>query len=327
MQNLSASLSDPVPLDDPDLIHDRWRKALLANPHLHGPEAAALLGVPEAALLASATGRGNQPLSGSFADMLTPIADWGRVLLACRNRLGVMLTILGSPRFDHRTPEFLHVRDGPIQSLLSTRGIDRIDLFQERDGHGTTLSLNWFDPDGQVIGRLFLMSKRGRAVATEFLMRFASPDTSRVWRQGVGAGPQMVLWPDRMEFRETPIASGDSAAAWARAVVLGCARSDPIRVDADGFGVASRYAGPLGKVSVTGPAVHATDLLCKLHTRPAKAAQIRSAEHPDGRIALRVIDTDGAGLWVEPAADHERWMGEIERLVCHREGEVSRDSI
>jgi|YNPMSStandDraft_2_1061718.scaffolds.fasta_scaffold10462_1 putative heme degradation protein len=131
-------------LADPPRLYSRWRALLAEHRHLHGPEAAALLGVPEAALLASATGKGNTPLAGSLTDILAPVASWGRVLLAARNALGVHLNVMGRAHLELTAAEIV-LHDEQHEIRLATTGIARIDLFEENDAHGRTLSLNWFD--------------------------------------------------------------------------------------------------------------------------------------------------------------------------------------
>ncbi len=298
-------------LADPPRLYARWRALLAEHHHLHGPEAAAALGVPEAALLDSATGRGNRPLAGALADILAPVADWGRVLLAARNRLGVHLNVMARAGLEGQGAE-LRLRGERHEARLATTGIARIDLFEELDGHGRTVSLNWFDSQGHAIGRLFLMSKDGREVAWPHLLSFAQARPTTAWTPGTAPPPPLLLLPGVHEAAAMP-ADDLGVAAWATAAILCCDHAGGMELGMAGPGAAVVYRGPLGTVSHTPPAAHATDLLCKLHARPAAATavfgigehglSVRTAEGGELRL---VPQGEGAPAWRERVQQRAR---------------------
>ncbi|MCE2914961.1 MAG: ChuX/HutX family heme-like substrate-binding protein [Rubrivivax sp.] len=284
-------------LADPQRLYARWRALLAEHHHLHGPEAAALLGVPEAALLASATGRGNQPLAGPLADILAPVAGWGRVLLAARNGLGVHLNVLAQARLGCSGTDL--VLQGQHHELrLASRGIARIDLFEEHDGHGHTLSLNWFDAEGHAIGRLFLMSKDGRELALEHLRAYAQARPTDQWSPGVTEAPALLLLPNAEASHDLPD-TAPSVVGWATAAILCCDHPGGMELAMAGPGIAAVYRGPLGKVSYTPPTAHATDLLCKLHARPGAATVV----HAYGEHGLSVRTAGGGELRLQPQGE------------------------
>jgi hypothetical protein len=288
-------------LADPPRLYARWRRLLAEHHHLHGPEAAALLGVPEAALLASATGRGNRPLVGTLADILAPVAGWGRVLLAARNALGVHLNVMAQASVEVHA-DGLQLLGERHHARLACRGIARIDLFEENDAHGRTLSLNWFDSAGHAIGRLFLMSKDGREVALPHLRQFEQAQPDDRWRPGAAPPPPLLLLERACDWRELGApAQGPmpDATAWATAAILCCDHPGGMELGMAGPGVAAVYRGPLGKVSHTGPAAHATDLLCKLHARPGAATAVLA--HGEHGISLR--SADGGELRLVPQGE------------------------
>jgi putative heme iron utilization protein len=305
-------------LADPPRLHARWRALLAEHHHLHGPEAAALLGVPEAALLASATGRGNRPLVGPLGDILAPVAGWGRVLLAARNGLGVHLNVMAQARID-AVPGGLLLRGEQHEAHLATSGIARIDLFEENDAHGRTLSLNWFDAAGHAIGRLFLMSKEGREVAAPHLARFEQPQPDDRWSAGSVEPPPLLLLEHASTGRElAPPLQGPmpDRVAWATAAILCCDHPGGMELGMAGPGVAAVYRGALGKVSHTPPAAHATDLLCKLHARPGACTAVDAC----GEHGLSVRSADGGELRLQPlgegsAAWRERVLQRAQTLL------------
>ncbi len=288
-------------LADPPRLYARWRALLAEHHHLHGPEAAALLGVPEAALLASATGRGNRPLAGGLAEIIAPVAGWGRVLLAARNSLGVHLNVMAQAHVE-ATSDRLRLTDERHEVQLATAGVARIDLFEENDAHGRTLSLNWFDAAGHAIGRLFLLSKDGRAMAAPHLGRFQQRQPTAHWTPGSAESPPLLLPAGEDTGCEAELAIGGSPAersAWAAAAVLCCDHPGGIELGMGGPGVAAQYRGPLGKVSHTPPVAHATDLLCKLHVRPGAA----TAVHAFGDRGISIRSADGGELRLQPLGD------------------------
>lgn len=302
-----STLQGAALLAEPDRLYAAWRHALHTNAHLHGPEAAALLGVPEAALLASATGRGNQALTGPLSELLAPVAQWGRVLVASRNGLGVKLDVLGRASFQALADGSLLLEDELHHIHLGSEGLARIDLFEEEDGHGRTLSLNWFDAKGDAVGRLFLMSKSGREEALPWLQRFVLPSAPAHWQPGSQPLPKLLSL-DAVELGELP--AGASAAAWGTAAILSCDAAPTMRLSLSGRGARSQYAGPLCKTLHTPPAAHATDLLCKLHARPFKAVLAQ----PLLGGGLQVADGDGGLLRFEPiGTEAAAWLDQVQQ--------------
>jgi hypothetical protein len=296
-------------LAQPEELYAAWRQALRDNPHLHGPEAAARLRVPEAALMVSACGRGNTSLSGALAELLAPAAAWGRVLVASRNGLGVKLDVLGQAQAFLLDDGGVRLSDAHHDIVLSAQGIARFELFEEEDGHGRTLSLNWFDGQGHVVGRLFLMSKSGREDALPHLMAFATAAQSRHWAPQALSTPPIAAWPD-----EAGEPLPGAAVEWARAAILACDAVPLMRLALSGRGARSVYTGPLSKTSSTPPAVHATDLLCKLHARPAGAQHARKL-YGGG---LEVRDAEGAALQITPATEPAAWWARVHALWQER---------
>lgn len=299
---MDAHLNIPEPstlLADPAALRQAWAALVADNAHLHGPEAAQRLGVPEAAMIAARIGHGATELVPDLAAVLAPCGEWGKVLLAARNRLGVALMVMDAPvvmpgqtTLGLRTPQHL--------GRVAIQGVDRCFLFEERDHHGHTVSLNWFDGAGHAIGRLFLMSKSGREVAMPRLMGLALPDQAPLWRPGDAPLPAVVTLADEgatcvevptcTGFAETP-----SARALAEEAVLALSRSDVATVTMHGRGMAVRYQGPLLKTMRTPGAVHASDSACKLHLRMGSVSRVEKQETGDG-VALVVDDGDGGQL-------------------------------
>jgi putative heme degradation protein len=321
---MNHTIATPYRVDflaNPAALRQAWADLLAQNHHLHGPEVAARLGVPEAAMLAARIGHGAVALVPDLAALLAPCGQWGKVLLAARNRLGVALMIMDDPAVQvHDT--HVHLQTARHLGVVSTVGIDRCYLFEEHDHHGHTLSLNWFDGRGDVIGRLFLMSKSGREVALPVLHALALPNQNPHWQPGE-AMPSAVVLPDAPAASavETDVwATGAATPAAAEQVVMACAAATDMTVVLQGAGVAVRYSGPLAKTMRTPGAVHAADSACKLHLRMDAATQLAlaPASASDGAPTLWVQDGQGgsmafaAGPW---QAASQAWLATLAQKI------------
>ena len=287
-------------LAHPDALRQAWADLVAGNAHLHGPEVAQRLGVPEAAMLAARIGHGATELVPDLAALLRPCGQWGKLLLAARNRLGVALMVMDDP---HVTVEDTTVTLRTPQHLgqVGLLGVDRCFLFEERDHHGHTLSLNWFDAAGHVIGRLFLMSKSGREVAWPHLQAAVLPDQHPLWQPGDLPVPALhVLTDAGVPLLPVSVAGvteeANSARTLAERAVLACAEVPVATVWLQGRGVAVRYHGPLPKAMRTPGAVHASDSACKLHLRMAPVGRVGQGEAANGGPVLVVDDGDGGQL-------------------------------
>ena len=207
---------------DPDAVLSDWRELVRQNPHIHGPEAAARAGVTEAALLAARIGHGATGLLTDLAQLLAPLPSWGKVLIAARTDLGVMLDILHVQQVSPAGTA-LAVRGVEHSIVIGCDGVDRCYLLEDHDTHGHTYSINWFDAQGQVLGRVFLFSKTERREALEHIGRCASADAVRTWVPGGGARPEHRRIHGRAG-EEIVVAFGERAATLALRAVLSCSR-------------------------------------------------------------------------------------------------------
>lgn len=314
----ASTLGDDL-LTNPAALRQAWANLLVQNHHLHGPEVAARLGVPEAAMLAARIGHGALELVPDLAALLAPCGQWGKVLLAARNRLGVALMVMDDPDVQVQN-SVVHLQTVRHLGVVSTLGIDRCYLFEEHDHHGHTVSLNWFDGRGDVIGRLFLMSKSGRELALPGLHALALPHQNPLWQPGEAMPSAVVL-------SGAVIASGNETAVWATGadtpaaaeqVVMACAAATDMTVVLHGAGMAVRYSGPLAKTMRTPGAVHASDAACKLHLRMGAATELALAPAADGAPTLWVQDDQGgsmafaAGPWQEAS---QAWLATLKQEI------------
>ena len=305
-------------LSDAKALRLAWDALLQSHPHAHGPQAAAMLGVPEAAMVASRQGHGATALNASLIDLLchaaVPVSAWGKTLVAVRNGLGVSLAIqnissvgIAGDRVELWGPGY--------RAALSQQGVASLYLLINEDSHGHTVSLNWFDGKGDVIGRLFLMAKSGREVALPHVLQFAIPVPANdaFWQANHCELPLHVACAD---VSTLPLVShGLDAAQLMTRAVLACASAGDMHVGVHGLGASQHYIGPLTKTSEAGGGVHASDAGCKLHLMPRAAHTISRCEWrmADGRqhAGLRILDSDGGALDLAPVSNGQTWLEEV----------------
>ncbi len=288
--------SSTGPAFDPVALRAAWRELLARSPHLHGPEAAARLGVPEADLLASRIGDGVRELSADLPALLAPCADWGKLLVAARNRIGVALAIL-----DDCTvvagPDAVCIEAGGTAIRIDPAAASVAYLFEDHDAHGHTVSVNWFDSRGEAVGKLFLMSKSGRDRALPHLLAHAAPGASAERRAARGpAQPRPPTVRMRGEMRASRVVEGVDARMLGERAVLERSWGAAWRVSMEAPGIGLDYTGPLARSSHTPPAVHANDERLKLHLRMGQAARARAGLVDAGHGALKWEDDDGGSL-------------------------------
>ncbi len=305
-------------LTDPDHILDAWRVLLTKHHHLHGPEAAAMLGVPEAALVASRVGSGAVALSPDLAQCLSPLDRWGKVLVASRCAFGVVLAIVEGARVE-RCPDgrLLRLRSAQHDVMLDADTAASSYLFEDRDAHGHTFSVNWFDGRGDCVGRVFLIAKSGREHALTWLRAQALPEQSRM----AVTSPVRATRTPHHELSGTtdpePLAAGKAAATLLQRAILAANRLPELTLAMEGMGTAIVYRGPLGKTHETPPSTHAADEGCKLHARPgatATAWRWRS-RHRAATEGLRFDAGDGGQLYLIPEGQGAVAIGWLEELL------------
>ena len=297
-------------LKHPEQILTAWQGLIKRQPHLHGPQAAAALGVPEAALLASRIGSGAVALKPDLPALFASIATWGKVMVVARNRLGAMLNVM-SAQVRHDA-EGLH--------LYSTAHAIRLDpdracscfLFENKDGHGDSVSINWFDARGDVLGRLLLLSRMERKRVLPVIMRFALDTQSRVFSPPSPAEKisSADVFPS-LTPASYPAAEYHGALAVELAVSLLQARvgEKVTTVTMRQPGIEAVFVGRLSRSIPTASSLRIVGPGCKLHLRPDAARTVRF-DHQ----ACHIDDAHGGLLTLVPqvtAPERSHWINSL----------------
>ena len=168
-----------VRLLDPDRLLSDWKVLAARHHHLHAPEAAKLMDVPEAALTAARIGTGATRLKADMAAILAPLPEWGRVLCAGSNACGVHMP-LGRTDIG-RHGDALLLTAAHMRAMIDHGAVQDAYLFVNSDeNHGNSRSLQFFDSAGNTVLKVFIFHKTRFEEAERYLLTLKSPDQSRM---------------------------------------------------------------------------------------------------------------------------------------------------
>lgn len=304
-----------------DLLLARYRELVAVHPHLHAPEAAARLGVSEAALVAARVGHGAEWLQPDLSTLLAPLADWGKVLVASRLGLGVALSILHGNRVSTDSG-IIRIESGQHDIRIRTTCVDCCALLDDHDAHGHTFSLNWFNSSGDAIGRVFLFSKTERKPALAHLRAQRIEGSGRSWAasdHGPPAGSTASGFEPIEAESSTIVAAGRTAGVIAGHALRHAALLPAVRLTCTTGSVLQRYTGPLTKITGEWPALHATEAGIKLHTHLQHTTRAERCVGTDGQPWLRFCDTEGSTLDICPAGSvtsAATWVSHLLAMEC-----------
>jgi len=192
MQNTSNSLKD------------RWEKLHRENPTVRIRDAARVLGVGEAELLATGCGenvtRLRAGMDKGWGDILLRVSSLGRVMALTRNedavheRKGLYREI---QFFNH----FGNVLGPDIDLRFFMNSWAAAFAVREESAHGTRESLQFFGPDGSAIHKIYLEAEADRVAFEKLIADFRSEDQS----------PSQTVQPAKAKTLDRPDADIDVA--------------------------------------------------------------------------------------------------------------------
>ncbi len=164
---------------DPDSLLIEWQRLRQHHEHLHQPQAAAMLAVPEAQLVAAQVGHGATQLHGDPADILSAVAGLGKLLIAAPHHAGVLMGIARPVCYSQQAGNIilfdahsrLEVAIGSIASLYV--------LLEEHGPHGRQRHLQVFNAQGHALFKLLILYKRHSADLHALATRFRAPQQTR----------------------------------------------------------------------------------------------------------------------------------------------------
>ncbi|RFA27979.1 hypothetical protein CAI21_13760 [Alkalilimnicola ehrlichii] len=189
---------------NPEAILATWRALAAATPHLHQPQAAAAMRLPEACLAASRCGKAATRLAGERDAILASMTALGKILIAVPHHAGVAIAIAAELSHDIKDG-WLTLTAEKVQLRLALSAIDSLYAVIDPQGpHGRERHLQLFDAEGNGICKLLVLYKRYERELVALAERYRSPYQSRVWQPSTPAyRPPAVSYPG-----DTPAAQG-----------------------------------------------------------------------------------------------------------------------
>ncbi len=172
-------------MNDPDALLAAWGRLLETHAHLHAPDAARMLAVPDSALAAARIGSGAVRLKPDIRAVLAPVSEWGRVLCAFSNACGVHMP-LGAVGAEPGEDGAFRLRGAHMRAEVDAGAVADAYLFVDRDdSHGNTRSVQFYNAAGAPIMKVFIFHKTLFEAAERYLASFKADDQSRTVRIAV----------------------------------------------------------------------------------------------------------------------------------------------
>jgi len=280
----------------PDQILNGWRDLVRTHDHLHLPQIAVHLGVPEAALVAARIGTGAVRLVPDLARVLEPITEWRRVLVVCSTGLGVLMPMdfvkeTGVSGVD------LILEGDALHTRIDLASVTEVYLFEDREtGPGHSKTIQAFNGSGLPVLKISLFHKPSFRAAKAWTSTLAHECQSRTWK------PASPI-PGRTDRVDIDNEQGQEH------FVLRLRESVAARQEfwMEGYspGAHVRWRGKLDGLRQDGPMVHLHQHSLRAHLNSARivSAQASPADAdttvysgPDGpAVAIRRAATGGNG--------------------------------
>jgi putative hemin transport protein len=328
-----------------EIVRTAWDRARQDNPGVRARDAAALLGVPEASLVASLVGHGAVRLGGRFAWLLERMLEVGEVMVLTRN-----------PSCVHeKVGSYGHITLSETGGVVLNREVDlRIFLGRWRHGfaleepvkEGTRRSIQFFDEGGTAVHKIYARAGTDLAAWEALVEAFRAQDQSDSFTPAPVADKHAARPDDAVDLaglraawgaledvhdffgmlkdfgvaREqafrlvaAPFATRVRPASVRQVLERASAQAAPIMVFVGNRGCIQIHTGPVERIKVTGPWLNVLDPGFNLHLREDHIASAWVVRKPtrDGIVtSLEVFDADGANFAMFFG---ERHAGEKER--------------
>ncbi|GEM_PF-2631405 len=277
----------------PDEILKEWMDLRKERPHTHDPEAAAILGVPEAALHASRVGRGAVVLTTDLRSLLTPLPEWRRVFVVNRTLFGVNIHSLKVESTLGGSATEIRLNDPRNDILIMTQDVHQCFYIEDQTEHGRSAGLAWFNQSGHVLGKILLRSRQGQEIAKPHFLKHALADQSRIFLSD-GCTENGTF-----DHNHSQTTSVKKAIETVQKLLLRTSQKfSMVRAIAmHSQGMISRYSAPLSKSNATGSWVHASSVDFKCHLRLDAAVHAQTHESTTSRShEICLIDALGGRL-------------------------------
>ena len=280
----------------PDQILDGWRNLVRTHDHLHLPQIALHLGVPEAALVAARIGTGAVRLVPDLVRVLEPITEWHRVLVVSSTGLGVLMP-MDFVKETRVTGGELTLEGDALHARINLGSVAEVYLFEDREtGPGHSKTIQAFNGAGLPVLKISLFHKPSFRAAKEWTAALAHESQSRMWKPAA----RLPKRPDRADI---------DAKREQEHFVLRLRESVAARQEfwMEGYspGAHVRWRGRLDGLRQDGPMVHLHQHSLRAHLNSARIVSAQNSptradttiySGADGpAVAIGGIETEGDG--------------------------------
>lgn len=327
-------------------VRSAWEKAKDDNPGMRARDAAALLGVSEASLIASLVGHGAVRLDGDFARLLERMPEAGEVMVLTRNESCV----------HEKVGEYGNVDIPPGGGVVLNHDVDlRVFMGHWRHGYalqepmkdgGLRRSLQFFDGEGVAVHKIYARDATNISTWSAIVDAFRAGDQSDVFQplaypakaterpdSEIDIAGLRANWEALQDVHEffgmlrdfgvgrhqafrlvgAPYAEPVQTDSARRALETAAERAAPIMVFVGNRGCIQIHTGPVERIKVTGPWLNVLDPGFNLHLREDRIESAWVVRKPtrDGSItSLELFDADGINFAMffgeRRAGQHER---------------------
>ena len=280
----------------PDQILDGWRNLVRTHDHLHLPQIALHLGVPEAALVAARIGTGAVRLVPDLVRVLEPITEWHRVLVVSSTGLGVLMP-MDFVKETRVTGGELTLEGDALHARIDLGSVAEVYLFEDREtGPGHSKTIQAFNGLGLPVLKISLFHKPSFRAAKEWTAALAHESQSRMWKPAA----RLPKRPDRADI---------DAKREQEHFVLRLRESVAARQEfwMEGYspGAHVRWRGRLDGLRQDGPMVHLHQHSLRAHLNSARI--VSAQDSPAGAnttiysgadgpaVAIGRVETEGDG--------------------------------
>lgn len=292
-------------LADPQALRQDWEILKASRPHLHNPEAARLLGVPEAALIASRLGAGAIRLPAAPLEILTPISEWRRVLVAVHNALGVSLA-LGQVDDVRQIDDAVRLTGEHLHTEFSATAVANVFWFVEVDeNHGRTRSLQFSDAAGQDVIKVFLFHKTAAAAAERRFKALAEGIEQAAFKPVAAPDPARLFMPDRELPGVVERLATQGPQAFRKVFERLGALKAAVCIDTFAPRASQRFRGRVTHARMDEVMVHLHEPDIRMHLRPNVLQGVQVRRLDDRPVAVEFTDAGGLSLRLSAPDDGE----------------------
>ncbi|WP_413988895.1 ChuX/HutX family heme-like substrate-binding protein [Labrys okinawensis] len=287
-------------------LKQRWQTLREAQSGLRIRDAAAQLGVSEAALLETRIGEGVARLAARTDRLCAALPHLGTVMSLVRNEAAVHEKDIAFDVGVEQEGRFHFEGEGFALSLLSSSVAHAFHV-EDTSPKGALRSIQLFDAAGTALWKIYARDKADHAAFARLLAELAWPDDVRAMpfaRPAITRSPAPAHQPVDLQALLEAIA----------------ANAIPIMLEVANHGVRQSHRGPLIRIARMGPWLNVLDPGFDWHLNQSGLATVWLDRGDNAGVILHLAGGgEAARLTVSPEATAQQrgtWSGILEKAVA-----------